>query len=341
MINKELLSETIDKLLAQGKGILAADESNGTADKRLESVGAQAGESMRKKYRDLFLCTPELEKYVSGVILYDETFWQDGCDEKSFVKHLEDSGIVPGIKVDTGAKDHDDFPGEKITEGLEGLESRLKKYFDNGARFTKWRAVIKIEGDKLPTDEAIAENSKRMAQYALKAQEAGLVPIVEPEVLLEGDHDRIKCGQIIEKVMNTLFAEMSRIEVHFPGVILKTSMVISGNQNPEEDSPQEVAESTINVLKDSVPHELGGIVFLSGGQTPVEATAHLDAMAEMEPLPWRIAFSYARALQGSALRIWEGKEENVPDAREEFLKRLKLNHLADLGEYDVELEWED
>lgn len=342
MINKELLQDTVSKLLADGKGILAADESNGTADKRLESVGAETGEEMRKKYRDLFLCMPGNEKYVSGVILYDETFWQDSCSGEKFPAVLESRGIVPGIKVDTGAKDDPAFPGELITDGLDGLSDRLEKYFKHGARFTKWRVVIKIDEEKgLPTAGAIQLNAERLAQYAQKAQDAGLVPIVEPEVLLEGNHSIEKSEEVTANVLKTVFAEMSRIEVYLPGLILKTSMVISGNQNPDESTVDEVADATVRMLNNSVPEEVGGIVFLSGGQTAVEATAHLDAIAEREPLNWEIAFSYARALQGPALRIWAGKDENVEAARAEFMKRLELNSLADSGDYDIELEWEN
>jgi fructose-bisphosphate aldolase class I len=342
MIDKALLEDTVQKLLIKGKGILAADESNGTADKRLESVDAGTGEEMRKKYRDLFLCTPGMEKYVSGVIMYDETFWQDDCAGVKFPTSLEEKGVIPGIKVDTGAKDNPDFPGEKITEGLEGLKERVEKYFDGGARFTKWRAVVKIDEENgLPTDAMLQKNAENFAQYAAITQEAGLVPIIEPEVLLQGKHSIDKCAEIVSKTLKIVFSELSRIEVYLPGVILKTSMVISGNQNPDESTVDEVADYTVKTLKESVPEEVGGIVFLSGGQTAVEASAHLDAIAEREPLPWEIAFSYARALQGPALRIWSGNEEKVSEAREEFLKRLKLNHLADLGDYDIELEWED
>jgi fructose-bisphosphate aldolase class I len=284
----------------------------------------------------------DLNKYVSGVILYDETFWQDSCAGIKFTEDLQKHGIVPGIKVDTGTKDSPEFPGEKITEGLETLEERLPKYFDNGARFTKWRVIFEIDDENgLPTDAAILENAKRLAKYSEIAQKHGLVPIVEPEVLLSGSHSIEKCEEIVTKVLKSLFSELSRIEVYLPGVILKTSMVISGNENSEESSAEDVAEATIRALKDSVPAETGGIVFLSGGQTAVEATAHLDAIAEKEPLPWEIAFSYGRALQGPSLKIWAGKDENVDEAREEFENRLRMNHLADLGEYDIDLEFED
>ncbi len=342
MSDQKILQETVSKLLAKGKGILAADESNGTADKRLESIGSETGEEMRRKYRDLLLNTPDLENYASGVILYDETFWQDDLSGKNFADSLSEKGIVPGIKVDTGANDHPDFPGEKITDGLDGLHERLLKYYAGGARFTKWRVVIKIdEENNLPTLEMIRENAKRFGKYVELAHRANLVPIVEPEVLLNGKHSQEKCAEITSLVLREVFSELSRIETYLPGVILKTSMVISGDQNPEENSAEEVANETIKVLKENVPSELGGIVFLSGGQTAVEATAHLDAIAEAEPLPWEIAFSYGRALQGPALRIWHGKDENVELARAEFIKRLKLNKLADAGDYDIDLEFQN
>lgn len=340
MIDAHLLTDTVHKMMTKGKGILAADESNGTADKRLESYGIATGEEMRRKYRDLFLCMEGNEKYISGVIMYDETFWQEDCSGTRFPETLQKRGIVPGIKVDLGAKDFPGFPDEKLTVGLDDLAERAKKYFDGGARFTKWRAVIKIDNEKgLPTDEAIEANADALGRYARIVQEVGLVPIVEPEVLLEGNHSFEESEEITTKVVEAVFDKMREYRAFIPGVILKTSMVISGSANPEENSVEEVAEGTIRMLKKAVPKDVGGVVFLSGGQTAVEATAHLDAIAEKEPLPWEIAFSYARAIQGPALQIWEGKPEKVSAAREEFLKRLELNSLADSGDYDLELEY--
>lgn len=341
-IDEQKLVETVKKLLAKGKGILAADESNGTADKRLESFGIATGEEMRKKFRHLFLCMSGIKEYLTGVILYDETFWQDNCEGVSFRQSLADLGILPGIKVDLGAKDMPGFPDEKLTVGLDDLADRAKRYFDAGAKFTKWRAVIKIDAEKnLPTTECITANTESLARYARIVQEIGLVPIVEPEVLLDGKHDLKTSEKIITIVISTLFEKLAEAKVFLPGLILKTSMVINGNQNTDESSPAEVAEATVRMLKKSVPSEVGGVVFLSGGQTAVEATAHLDAIVEQEPLTWEIAFSYARALQESALRIWAGKDENVASAREEFLKRLRLNKLADEGKYDIALEYLD
>lgn len=341
-INTKLLEETVSKLLAKGKGILAADESNGTADKRLASISVEGGEENRRRYRDLFLCVNGLEKYVSGVILYDETFWQEACDGKLFVDNLNKKGIISGIKVDIGAKDFPGFPGEKLTVGLDDLSDRCQKYFKNGARFAKWRAVINIDEQKgLPTEEAIEANADALGRYARIAQESGLVPIVEPEVLLIGPHSIELSESITKKVVSKVFEKLNEYRAYVPGVILKTSMVINGNTNPDEASPEEVADATVRMLLESVPKNIGGVVFLSGGQTAVEATAHLDTIAEREPLPFEIAFSYGRALQGPALRIWAGKDENIKEARKEFLKRLKLNQLADSGDYDIKLEYLD
>jgi fructose-bisphosphate aldolase class I len=341
-LNTNLLQETAAKMLAPNKGILAADESNGTADKRLESVGAPTGEEMRRNYRDLFLCMDGNEEFISGVILYDETFWMNDCSGIPFPQRLSEKGIIPGIKVDTGAKDFPGFPGEKLTIGLDDLPERAKKYFEGGAKFTKWRAVIKIDEESgLPTDECIEANADVLGRYARIVQEAGLVPIVEPEVLLTGPHSIDVSEEVTRKVLQKIFEKMDEYRVYIPGMVLKTSMVISGNENPNESTLEEVATRTHKILKEIVPENIGGVVFLSGGQTAVEATAHLDRIVELGDLPFEIAFSYARALQGPALQIWQGKPENVESAREEFLKRLKLNQLADAGDYDINLEYLD
>jgi len=341
-IDTQKLTATVAHLLTPEKGILAADESNGTADKRLEFFGIATGEDMRRKFRHLFLCMPGVEEFLSGVILYDETFWQENCDGVPFRTALREKGILPGIKVDTGAKDFPGFPDEKLTVGLDDLPERIKKYADAGAAFTKWRAVIKIdEKAGLPTDACIEANADALARYAVAAQQFGLVPIVEPEVLLEGPHS-LKTSEIITtRVVAAVMQKLQDYKAYLPGVILKTSMVINGNKNSDEASPAEVADATVRMLRKTVPTEIGGVVFLSGGQTAVEATAHLDAIAEKDDLPWEIAFSYARALQESALTIWQGKDENVAAARTEFTKRLRLNQLADAGDYDVSLEYLD
>lgn len=342
-MNTEILKETVSALLAKGKGILAADESNKTADKRLsEYCEGEITEEIRRQYRELLLETPFLEKFVSGVILYDETFWQNNSDGTKFVTSLQGRGILPGIKVDTGTREFPSLVGELITNGLDDLEARVKKYSENGAKFTKWRAVFTIDEDKcLPTDLAISENANVLAQYAKIVQKYNLVPIVEPEVLLLGKHNIQTSYEVTKKVVTALFETFKKYDIYLPGLILKTSMVINGNQNANEASPTEVAETTIKMLRESAPSEVGGVVFLSGGQTPVEATAHFDAIAEREPLPWELAFSYARALQDPALQAWKGKPENLEAARSAFRDRLDMNHLADSGKYRIELEWLD
>lgn len=342
-MNTEILKEIAETLLTKGKGILAADESNKTADKRLsEYCEGEITEETRRQYRELLLETPFLEKFVSGVILYDETFWQSNSVGEKFVTSLQNRGILPGIKVDTGTREFSGHVGELVTGGLDDLEERVKKYAEAGAKFTKWRAVFTIDEDKcLPTDLAISENANILAQYAEIVQKYNLVPIVEPEVLLLGKHSIQKSYEVTKKVVTTLFETLKKYDIYLPGLILKTSMVINGNQNADEASAEEVADLTVKMLRESVPNEVGGVVFLSGGQTPVEATAHFDAITEKEPLPWELAFSYARALQDPALRVWAGKSENVEAAREAFRDRLDMNHLADSGKYKVELEWLD
>jgi len=342
-MNTEILKETVVALLAKGKGILAADESNNTANKRLsEYCEGEITSETRRQYREVLLETPFLEKFVSGVILYDETFWQNNSEGEKFVQSLEKRGILPGIKVDTGTKEFPGLVGELITGGLDDLEIRVKKYAEAGAKFTKWRAVFTINEDEcLPSDLAISENANILAQYVQIVQKYNLVPIVEPEVLLLGKHSLQTSYEVTKKVVKTVFAALEKFQVYLPGLILKTSMVINGNQNADEASPEEISEYTIKMLRESVSSEVGGIVFLSGGQTPVEATAHFDAIAEKEPLPWELAFSYARALQDPALQAWAGKSENVEAARTAFRDRLDMNHLADSGKYRVELEWLD
>ncbi len=318
--------------MTQGKGILAADESNETADKRLEAVSAPGGEKNRQKYRDLFLSAPGAEKYLSGVILFDETIRQNALDGEPFVQKLTRLGIVPGIKVDRGAKDFPGFPGEKITEGLDGLGARLKEYFDMGARFAKWRAVITI-GEGTPTDADIDANADALARYAGLCQEAGIVPMVEPEVLLDGDHRMAQAEEVTTKTVAKLFEKLTEYRVWLPGVILKTSMVLPGNKSGEQKSAAEIAEATVRYLRAAVPSSVGGVVFLSGGQSPEEATENLDAIAKLEPLPWPVTFSYARALQGPALETWRGKDENTAAARDVFLKWLEESVQADAGRF--------
>lgn len=310
---------------APGKGILAADESVSTATKRLASYGVGAGEEMRRQYRDLFLGTDGIEQYLSGIILFSETLLQKGDDKKLFPKSLTARGIQPGIKVDLGTEPFPESPHELITQGLLDLPERLVAYRNQGAAFTKWRACIRIDGDELPTAIALHENAKRLASYAKEAQSAGLVPILEPEVLLEGRHSRARARAVITETLQTLFSVLDEYAVDRASIIIKTSMALSGSESGKKDTPEEVAHDTLAALVASVPPQVAGIVFLSGGQTPEQATANLAAItrqARETGAPWPLTFSYARALQDEALSIWKGKEENVPPARAAFLARL-------------------
>jgi fructose-bisphosphate aldolase class I len=311
---------------APGKGILAADESVQTATKRLASYGVPTSEEMRRQYRDLFLGAPGVEQYLSGVILFEETLGQKGNDKALFPASLAERGIAPGIKVDGGTEPFPESPQELITTGLLGLSERLAAYKEQGAVFTKWRAVIRIDGDQLPTAIAIHENAKRLANYAREVQTAGLVPILEPEVLLEGNHSRARARAVIEETLGTLFAVLEEHSVDVASIILKTAMALSGEGSGREDTPEEVAEATVGALMTSVPRHIAGIVFLSGGQTPDQATSNLAAIqrhAKQMHASWPLTFSYARALQDEALSVWEGKEENVTAARAAFLSRLE------------------
>ncbi|MCI5108374.1 MAG: fructose-bisphosphate aldolase class I [Candidatus Pacebacteria bacterium] len=324
------MDKIIELLLAKGKGILAADESNRTAAKRLSSVSVEDTEENRRLYRNLFLSTPDIEKYISGVILYKETLGQKDNNGVSFVEVLQKKGIVPGIKVDLGVKDFPGLPGEKITEGLDGLRGRVKEYYKKGARFAKWRAVITI-GENIPTRECIHTNAIILALYSKICQEEGLVPIVEPEVLLDGKHSIERAEEVTTNTISEVFYQAKRYSVDRSKMILKTSMVLPGKES-KEASNEEIAKATVRTLKNSVPEEVPGVVFLSGGQGPKEATEHLNEITKLEPLPWELAFSYARALQGPSLEIWRGKEENVKAAQEKFVERLKESVLADKGE---------
>ena len=320
------LVEKARGLFAPGKGILAADESVKSADARLSLYGVKGTEDMRRQDRILFLNAEGIEKYLSGVILFSETYDQKGADRKLFYNSLADRGIAPGIKVDLGTEPFPDSPHELITNGLIGLPERLKEYADKRAVFTKWRAVVKIEGDKLPTEKAVLENMKRLAEYAKAAQEAGLVPILEPEVLLEGNHSRLRCKEVLTQTLTALFTQLEERAVDPGGAILKTAMVLSGSKNLRKDTPEEVAQDTVEVLISCVPKNLAGVVFLSGGQTPDQATENLRAISKRvkdASAPWPLTFSYARALQEEALALWKGIEENMPIARTAYLNRLR------------------
>ncbi len=321
------LSDIAQKLVAPGKGILAADESSHTADKRLAEYGIESTEEMRRKFRDLFLLTPGIEAYLSGVILFSETLDQKGSDKKLFPKSLADRGIIPGIKVDEGTEPFAESPDELITKGVLGLCDRLSGFsttYHTG--FTKWRAVIRIEGDRLPTAQALVENAKRIAIYARDVQEVGMVPIIEPEVLYEGRHSRMQARHVLEVTLKSVFDALADQAVDLSGVILKTAMVLSGHESGRTDTPDEVARDTVEVLMAHVPAQLPGIVFLSGGQTADQATENLraiSALAKEKGAPWPLTFSFARALQDEALTIWKGDEKNVKAARAAFLERLR------------------
>ena len=312
-------------LFAQGKGILAADESVHSATARLASYDIPTSAEVRRQYRDLFMGAGGVEKYLSGVILFSETMLEKGNDQKLFPESLAARGILSGVKVDLGTEPISTSPRELITQGLLDLPERLAEYKKQGAAFTKWRAVIRIDGDQLPTSAAIHENTKRLASYAKEVQTAGLVPLLEPEVLLEGKHSRARARAVLEETLGTLFSVLEEHAVDCASVILKTSMALSGSESGKKDTPEEVAEDTVAALVASVPRHVAGIVFLSGGQTPEEATENLAAIvrrAKEVTAPWPLTFSYARALQEEALMVWKGKEENVSLAREVYLARL-------------------
>jgi len=331
------LPKIAQTLVAEGKGILAADESTGTIEKRFQSIGAESTEETRRAYRALLFTTEGAAECISGVILYDETIRQSAADGTPFPKLLERQGIVPGIKVDKGAKPLANAPGETVTEGLDGLRDRLNEYRELGARFTKWRAVIDI-GDGLPTSYAIHVNAHALGRYAILSQEAGLVPIVEPEVLMDGDHTIERCYEVTEATLHAVFHELYLQRVELEGMLLKPNMVLSGKDAPKQAGVQEVAEQTVRCLKATVPAAVPGIVFLSGGQSDEFATAHLNAMNAMGEHSWELSFSYGRALQAPVLKAWGGKEENVAAGQEAYLHRARLNGAARSGSYSEEME---
>ena len=314
-------------LFAEGKGILAADESVHSATTRLAKYGVPASVEMRRQYRDLFIGAKGIEQYLSGVILFSETLLEKGNDKKLFTKSLAARGIAPGVKVDLGTEPFPSSPNELITQGLLDLPERLIEYKKQGAVFTKWRAVFCIDGDTLPSAQAMHENAKRLASYAKVVQAAGLIPILEPEVLLEGKHSRARARAVIEETLQTLFLILDEHSVDRGSIILKTSMALSGDASGKNDTPEEVAEDTLAAFIKSVPRQIAGITFLSGGQTPDQSTDNLAAIvrrAKEMNAPWPVTFSYSRALQEEALALWQGKEENVPAAREAFLARLDM-----------------
>jgi fructose-bisphosphate aldolase class I len=332
------LAKVANQMVANGKGLLAADESTGTCCKRFAAMGVECTEESRRAYREMLLTAPGLPDYISGVILYDETIRQSTAQGKPFVDSLNESGILPGIKVDTGAKALALHPGEKVTEGLDGLRERLEEYRELGARFAKWRAVITI-GDGIPSSACIDANAHALARYASLCQEAGIVPIVEPEVLMDGDHNLDLCFDVTEATLHSLFSQLFDHGVVLEGTVLKASMVLSGSEAGDRADTDEVANATLQCLLDTVPASLAGVVFLSGGQSDVEATAHLDAMNRKNAAPWPLSFSYGRALQGPALKTWsENPAGNIAAAQRKLLHRARMNGLAALGDWDEQLE---
>ncbi len=340
----DALNKVAGGMVAPGKGILAADESGATIKKRFDAINTESTADSRRDYREmLFRTTEAMENYVSGVILYDETLRQTAKDGTPFVKLIQQAGAIPGIKVDAGAKALAAFPGEQITEGLDGLRERLAEYHRLGARFAKWRAVIDVgrNGDRaMPSYGCIRANAQALARYAALCQEAGIVPIVEPEVLMDGDHDIDRCYEATELALKTLYAELFEARVPLEGTILKPNMVIAGKKSAKQASAAEIAEKTIRCFRRTVPAAVPGIVFLSGGQSDEQATANLNAMnaAYRNVMPWALSFSYGRALQAAPLKAWGGKPENVEAGQRAFAHRAKMNSLAQAGEWSDGLE---
>jgi fructose-bisphosphate aldolase class I len=331
------LAATARALVAPGKGILAADESSGTIENRFRSIRVESTTEQRRAYRELLFRTEGAAEFISGVILYDETLRQQAADGTPMTEVLSSQGIICGIKVDAGTTGLAGFPGEKVTEGLDGLAGRLATYRDLGARFTKWRAVITI-GEHLPTSGCIRANAEALARFAAGSQEAGLVPIVEPEVLMDGDHSIERCDQVTRDTLAAVFAALWRHRVRLDGMLLKPNMVISGSDAPAQAGVTQVAEATVACLRDHVPASVPGIVFLSGGQSEVAATAHLNAMNRLTDAPWQLSFSYGRALQAPALKAWKGEAANGPAAQRAFHHRARLNGAARTGSWTQTME---
>jgi fructose-bisphosphate aldolase class I len=333
------LERVAERIVADGKGILAADESTGTIKKRFDSIGVESTEETRRAYRELLFTTEGAEEFIGGVILFDETIRQQASDGTPFPKLLEARGIVPGIKVDEGAKPLALAEGETVTEGLDGLRERLAEYRELGARFAKWRAVITI-GKDIPSEYCIWTNAHALARYAALCQEAGLVPIVEPEVLMDGDHTLERSFHVTSHTLHAVFTELRDQRVHPEGILLKPNMVLPGYESPEQVSDEEIAHETVRCFRRHVPAAVPGIVFLSGGQSEEAATRRLNAMNAIGPHPWKLSFSYGRALQAAALKAWSGHEENVEAAQRAYYHRAKMNSAAQTGTYAPDLEKE-
>jgi fructose-bisphosphate aldolase, class I len=331
------MTETARALVAPGKGILAADESTPTMEKRLRGIGLESTEQRRREYREILFTTEGIGEFISGVILFDETLRQRAADGTAFPEVLREQGVIPGIKVDKGAKPLAGFPDELVTEGLDGLRSRLEEYASLGARFAKWRAVISID-DGRPTVTCVEANAHALARYAALCQEAGLVPIVEPEVLMDGAHTLERCAEVTAATLRSVYEHLAHHRVVLEASLLKPNMVLSGTDCPVQASVDEVADATIAVLRETVPAAVPGMVFLSGGQSEEEATAHLDAMNRRVSQPWELSFSFGRALQAPVLRAWAGEEANHDVAQAAFLHRAALNGAARKGSYGPEME---
>jgi fructose-bisphosphate aldolase class I len=337
-MNQDQLHRIATAMVQPGRGILAADESSGTIKKRFDAIGVESTEDARRDYREMLFRSDEaMKKNVSGVILYDETIWQKAKDGTPLVKLIEAAGSLPGIKVDEGTQPIVGSPNELITVGLDKLAGRLAKYYEQGARFAKWRAVIDI-GVGLPTWTCVKLNAHALARYAALCQQANIVPIVEPEVLMDGAHDIARCEEVTQWVLQTVFQELYDQRVFLEGIVLKPNMVIAGKKSPVQASVEDVARATIRVLKRTVPSAVPGIAYLSGGQSDTDATAHLDAMNRIGSFPWKMTFSYGRALQAAPQKAWSGKEANVPAAQKAFSHRARMNGLASLGQWTAALD---
>jgi len=329
--------ETVAALMAPGKGILAADESDSTAGKRLEMVHLPNTPENRQNFREFLFSAPEIEKYLSGVIMYDSSIKNSTDDGTPFPDVLLAKGILPGIKVDTGTTELDGFPGEVVTQGLDGLFERMEEYYDLGARFAKWRAVVSID-EGIPTDASLEMNAIMLTRYAQICQRSGVVPMVEPEVIFAGDHDIARAEMVTTRALQILFQTLIRYKVDLQALILKSSMVLAGDMYSEQSTPEQIANATLRTFHMAVPHEVGGIVFLSGGQSPKRATENLNAIASLGAQPWPITFSYSRAIEEPFLLAWQGKPENGDEAQKVLLHACKMNSLAAQGKYDVSRE---
>jgi fructose-bisphosphate aldolase class I len=335
-MDTDKLEHIAKTLVASGKGLLAADESNASCEKRFDAVGMPCTEDTRREYRQLLLTAKGAEQYMNGAILFDETFWQTGGDGQAFRVALKNNDVLPGIKVDKGLVDLPGFAGEKITQGLDGLPEHMKAYAAGGAQFAKWRSVVAI-GDGIPTDECIGANTLALSRYARICQDAGIVPIVELEVLFDGTHSIEDCERVMAHSLDILFPTMRAFRVHLPGAILKTSMVLPGKDSGQAIDHNDVAECTVRVLHDHVPHELGGVVFLSGGQTPRDAFINLNRIAQRGPHPWGVTFSYSRALQDPVLEAWAQNRHAKHDVQQLFISQLELASAASKGKLDESL----